>query len=440
MSQPPGNPSSSDPRRKPKSSKPDARALALDVLQAVFAGQPTPAERAFEQHPQLAMLAERDRAFARLLYATTLRRLGTIDRALKPHLKQWPKDMGLLNCLRLGATQLQFLGTPPHAAIGETVQLAKRVAPFGAKMVNAVLRRVSEAPVPTPNPLADLPAWLAESWRQAYGDAKAASIAAALDQAPLDLTVPIERTDWAATLDAVELGSASIRLKSHNAINELIGYEEGRWWVQDIAAAAIVPLMGDLKGKRVLDLCAAPGGKTAQLIAAGAEVTAVESIPERADRLKVNLARLKMSCQIKIKDARNIDPAVFYDAILLDAPCTATGTLRRHPDIAHARRPADVTRMASLQTELLTAAAPQLNPGGQLIYAVCSLQLAERKNIFNSFLTHDTRFLRQPFEKHDLYELPIELDEDGDFQTFPDDASDLGGMDGFYAARLIRTE
>ena len=428
---------SNNPRRNRPIS---ARRLAFDVLAAVFAAKPTPAETAFDKHPGLAALSLRDRAFARVLYASVLRRLGQLDRALKPHLRNWPKDVGLLNCLRLGAVQLHHLETPAHAAIGETVQLAKDVAPFGAKMVNAVLRRVSATTFPDPDPLGDLPGWLTTSWRDAYGEPRMNAIATNLQQAPLDVSVPRNREVWAAALNGVPMGAMSLRLADTAAIDQLPGFDEGKWWVQDVAAAAIVPLTGNLKGKRVLDLCAAPGGKTAQLIAAGAHVTAVDSVDMRARRLKANLDRLGMSCEIVVEDARRYQPGQPFDLVLLDAPCSATGTLRRHPDIAWARRPADVVRLARLQSELLDRARTFVVDGGSLIYAVCSLQPEEGFGQIENFLHNNPDWRRAPFQPALLEGLPAIITGDGDYTSFPDFAAQNGGMDGFFAAHLTFQE
>lgn len=421
----------------PRPRRADARSLAHDVLMAVFAKDPKPAEQVFEQHPDLDRLSERDRAFARLLYATCLRRMGRIDLELRPHLKTWPKDLALCLCLRLGVTQIRYTQTPVHAAISESVKLARSKAAFGAKMVNAVLRRVSEAAEPQGHAVDDLPDWLRQRWSKTYGGAKVQSIAGHLVQPALDLSVPFNRTHWAAKLGGEPLGAMTLRLKS-GPVPQLPGYDQGDWWVQDLASAAIVPLLGDISGKKALDLCAAPGGKTAQLLALGAKVTAIEAVGARGQRLRDNLDRLGMSCAIHIADARTWQSEQGYDLVLLDAPCSATGTLRRHPDIAWARHPRDITRMAALQRELLHAASRHLLPSGELVYIVCSLEPEEGPAPVREFLQANSNWRLKPFEADHLSGLPCSLlQDDGSFRSFPDSAN---GMDGFYAARLIKLE
>lgn len=416
-----------------------ARAIALDVLNACLGEHPQPAEAVFDAHPDLSRLSARDRAFARALYAATLRRLGSIDRTLKSFVQRPPTSLALENCLRLGTAQLYALQTPPHAAISTTVDLAKRVAPFGAKMVNAVLRKVSRAAPPKPDPVGELPLWLRESWQQAYGPERAAAIAeASLCEAPLDLTCRSDREVWASRLGAQAVGRDTLRLGEHGSITELPGFNEGAWWVQDAAAAAIVPLLGDVRGKRVLDLCAAPGGKTMQLAAVGADVVAVERSAPRSKRLADNLKRLGLMADIRQADVLEMPEGEPFDAVLLDAPCTATGTIRRHPDILWARRPVDVQRLAATQCRLLAAAARHVRREGALVYAVCSLQTEEGPAQIRAFLEHHPGWRRRPVQPAELHGLPAETTIDGDFRALPCHAASIGGMDGFFAARLIQ--
>ncbi|MCB1969430.1 MAG: hypothetical protein KDG54_03385 [Geminicoccaceae bacterium] len=413
-----------------------ARDIALDVLDGCLGLKPRPAESLFEAHAGLKKLDTRDRAFARLLYMTCLRRMNALDKALSVHIAKTPKSLTLLNVLRLGAAQLLVLGTPAHAAVKETVTLARKRVPHGAKMVNAVLRRLSDDPLEN---VAETPPWLAASWSDAFGELESRGIESAHGrEPPLDLTCPADRDRWARMLDGEPIGTQTIRLKRHGAIPDLPGYDEGAWWVQDAAAAALVPLLGDLRDCRVLDIGAAPGGKTAQLCAAGARVTALESVEKRAGRLRENMTRLRFSPEIVVDDVTRWTAGKPFDAILLDAPCTATGTIRRHPDILRTRRPGDPKRMSRIQRQMIEAALRQLAPGGRFLYAVCSMQPEEGPEQF-AWVTsrhHDMRPV--PINPATSGDLPVRLAGTGAMRTSPADLAGRGGMDGFFAALLQR--
>ncbi len=419
-----------------------ARTLALAVLEGALGPRRRPAEETFRSHPLLLRLDARDRAFARRLYTTCFRRLGEIDAALEARLSRRPKRT-VRNILRLGVAQLLFLDTPPHAAVAETVALARRHAPEHAGFVNAVLRRIAAEPPP---PLAareaariNTPGWLFESWSRAWGEDRALAIARMhLREPPLDLQVKGAPEPWAKRLEAEILPDGTLRRQQTVAVETLPGYEEGAFWVQDVAAALPARLLGDIAGARVLDLCAAPGGKTAQLCLAGGAVTAVELSPRRASILQRNLERLGLEAAIHIEDARRFAPGAAYPFVLLDAPCTATGTIRRHPDIAWTKRPQDVPRLAALQDELLRAAAAAVAPGGRLVYAVCSLQPEEGEPRIEALLEARPELVRDPVAREELRGLPVALTAAGDVRTFPSDLAEKGGMDGFYIARLRR--
>ncbi len=345
------------------------RLFALQMLRAVF-----------DQHRSLDEALDRitgeprDRAAAHRLAATVLRRAGTLDAVLEPHLKRAPPDAVRL-ILRLGAAQLLLLDTPPHAAVATSVELARaqKLAPF-AGLVNAVLRRVSESGAAAmkdlDSPRLDTPQWLWASW-----GAEARAIATAHQQeAPLDLTVLPGRPIPGG---GEVLAGGSVRMPTGTRVTDLPGLEAGDFWVQDAAAAIPARLLAAQPGELVADLCAAPGGKTAQLAAAGARVFAVESNEKRLPRLRENLARLKLSAEIIHADALTWQPPEKLDAVLLDAPCSATGTIRRHPDLPHIKRATDLAALAAAQDTLIQAACGMLKPGGRLVYAVCSLQPEE---------------------------------------------------------------
>ena len=420
-----------------------SRQAALEILVSCLdKGQPL--DEALARHAGFAGLDPRDRAFVRLLLATTLRRLGEIDTVLgalvaKP--LEGPNAAGR-QVLRLGAAQLLFLGTAPHAAVDTSVRLIEDAhLPHLKGLANAVLRRISReglAILGDRNPARlNTPQWLWQSWAEAYGEATAHAIAAAhLIEAPLDLT-PRSNTDfWAGQLEAEVLPTGTLRRTGGGHIAELPGFTEGAWWVQDAAATLPVRLMGDIAGKRVADLCASPGGKTMQLCAAGAQVTAVDISARRMVRVGENLARAGLAAELVTADASKWTAGEKFDAILLDAPCTGTGTLRRHPDIAWLKDEEDVGRLTLAQDRLLLHAVEQLKPGGTLVYAVCSLQEDEGPARIDALLGREPRLRRVPVQPAELPGLETAITKEGDVRTLPSMWPERGGLDGFYVARL----
>ena len=425
-----------------------ARALARHLLRAILRER-VPLDEAWSGAKGLARLQPRDRAFARLLVATVLRRLGQID-ALVDHCLERPlkaRHAEVRDLLRLGTAQLVFLGTPAHAAVSTTLDLATGQEVAGYKgLLNAVLRRMSREG-------ADLAAaqdavrlntkkWLWESWRAAYGERTARAIAEShMAEPPLDLSLrdPEARDEWAEALKAQVLPAGSLRLPpGAGDVTKLPGYREGAWWVQDAAAALPVRLMGHIKGKRVLDLCAAPGGKTAQLAAAGAQVTALDISEDRLARLRENLARLGLEAETVIADAREWRPETPFEAVLLDAPCSATGTLRRHPDIAHLKGAKEVDSLTVLQDRLLANVMHMLAPSGTLVYATCSLQPEEGATRIEALLAFETALKRVPIGAQEIGGMKDAITPEGDLRTLPCHLGELGGLDGFYACRLQR--
>lgn len=404
-----------------------------------------PADEAFDHHPDIDRLETRDRAFALNLVATTLRRLGQIDAVIRRFLDRPlpPRGAEARNLLRLAVCQLAFLHTPAHAAVHTAVTLTqtrRSLRPYGG-LVNAVLRRAAaeaEAIVAAQDAaFLNTPRWLWASWEGAYGRGTVRAIAEAhLAEPPLDLTlkVPDQVPDG---LGGVRLPTGSLRLRHKGQVAALPGYEEGGWWVQDAAAALPATLFGPLAGRRVIDLCAAPGGKTAQLTAAGADVVAVERSPERLRQLARNLDRLKLEAELVRADAAEWQPTAPADAVLLDAPCTATGTIRRHPDVARIKTEADVTALAAIQARLLAAAVRMVKPGGTLIYCACSLQPEEGPARIEALLAGGN-VVRVPVTVAEISGLADFITPAGDVRTLPCHLADLGGMDGFYIARLRR--
>jgi 16S rRNA (cytosine967-C5)-methyltransferase len=427
-----------------------ARAAALAVLQSVLRRR-RPLDEALAAGA-LEPLDSRDRALVRQLVATALRRLGTIDAVIDACLaKPVPaRATGVRDLLRLGACQLLFLRVPAHAAIDTTVALvAARGGEAGFKgLVNAILRRIDRERdallLLHAAPAANTPPWLWQSWEAAYGPSAAAIAKAHLADPPLDLSLSPAAgppSDWAARLDAVALPTGSLRRRlaaEETRVERLPGYDEGAWWVQDAAAALPARLLGPVAGRPVIDLCAAPGGKTAQLAAAGGQVIAVERSPARLKRLGENLARLRLTASLVEADATQWRPPAPADAVLLDAPCSATGTIRRHPDIPWLKSPDDLPKLAALQDRLLDGAVAMTGPGGTVVYAVCSLQPEEGPQRIAALLARGAPAERAPIASSELPGMAELLTADGDLRTLPCHWADKGGMDGFYACRLRR--
>ena len=402
------------------------RDSAFFLLQAVLA-KGKPLDAALDALPRVD---PRDKAAAHRLAACVLRHTGSLDAVLEPYLRRDPPPE-LRNVLRIGAAGFLFLDTPAHAAVGTAVQLArsKKLAPF-AGLVNAVLRKaVAAGPAALEEldmPRLDTPAWAWASWG---GQARAIATAHA-HEAPLDIsTLP-----GFAPESGEALPTGSYRFPAGTPVAEVPGFNEGKVWVQDAAAALPARLLAPQPGERVLDLCAAPGGKTCQLAAMGAAVTAVERDPSRMATLRGNLERLRLKAELVSADATSWRPAEKFSAILLDAPCSATGTIRRHPELLHLRKARDIDTMTAQQDALLDAAAAMLAPGGRLIYAVCSLQPQEGAARVDAACTR-LGLKRDPLT---LPALPEAVTEQGDLRTHPGFWAERGGMDGFFIARLVR--
>ncbi len=421
-----------------------ARISAAQALVAIFENK-TALEVALSNIPIYKDLSARDRAFSRNIVATTIRHLGQIDAALKPFLSRPPSPY-VTAILRAGTAQLLFLGTPVHAAVGESVAVLKRARNRGdanaAGMVNAVLRKVSEQGpelIADIAPEANLPDWLQQSWRKTYGQDNLRAMAkACLTQPPLDITVKADPEKWAGPLEAQILPTGTLRKKGVGNIKEMAGFEEGAWWIQDIAAALPVRILGDLSGKTALDMCAAPGGKTLQLAAAGAKVTALDRSADRLRRVTQNLQRTGLSAKTIAVDAvkwRGIKDHSF-DVVLLDAPCSATGTLRRRPDVAWNKSPVDVSSLVQLQKRLLEAAARNVAPGGTLLYCTCSLEPAEGEAQIAAFLQSRTDFSLNSILRDSLLDMPEAILTNGYVRSLPHYLGEKGGMDGFFVAQL----
>jgi 16S rRNA (cytosine967-C5)-methyltransferase len=408
-----------------------ARQAALALLAAVMERR-RPLEEALDALP--GALAPRDRSAAHRIAATVLRRAGSLDTVLEPFLRREPPPV-VRAALRAGAAELLLLGTPAHAAVAATVAVVPK--PF-AGLVNAVLRKVATEGAAALEGLdaerLDTPPWLWSAWHAAYGPAVRAMVRAQREPAPLDLTLAPGAT---APEGAEMLPTGSARLPAGTLLADLPGFAEGAFWVQDAAAALPAKLLRVQAGERVADLCAAPGGKTAQLVAAGARVTAVERDARRLGRLRENLARLKLEAELVQADAAGWAPAeAGYDAILLDAPCTATGIIRRHPDIPHLKRAADIAPMAEAQARLLAHAATLLRPGGRIVFATCSLQPEEGEAHLPRAASLGLAL--DPIRPEEVPGLEAALTAAGTLRTRPDMWAERGGIDGFFAARFVK--
>ncbi len=428
-----------------------ARVAAAAVLADVASGHPM--DDIFNSEPanaKLAGLDPRDRALVRSISTAAMRRLGTLRKAIARFVeKGLPKKSGQLEWILVcGAAQVLFLDVPDHAAVDLAVRAARLDPGLGgfAALVNAVLRNIARAKdeiLGASDALNDdTPPWLAARWRKTYGDAAAAQIASAHRQEPtLDLSVKSDAAGWAERLDGLLLPTGSVRLRGHAQIPELAGFAEGEWWVQDAAASLPARLIGARPGERIADFCAAPGGKTAQLVNAGAEVVAVDRSAERLKRLSANFARLNLSAEIRVADALSFSAPPF-DAILLDAACTATGTIRRHPDVAWIKRASDLATLGALQSQLIDRAASLLKPGGRLVYCTCSLEPEEGQAQIAALLRRNPDVSRVPIDADEIGGLAECVTEEGDLRTLPNhlpnDDHRLSGMDGFFAARLRR--
>ena len=431
-----------------------ARRIAADIVDNVLRRR-RPLDLELEGHPGLPALADRDRALVRMLAATVLRRVGTLRHVLAKFLDSGlPADAPRVEtALLIGAAQILFMDVPDHAAVDLSVRLvqADRRAARYPGLINAVLRRAAqEGPallVELDTVPLDTPEWLFTRWRRNYGNDTARAIAIAHGrEPPLDLSVKSDAASWAQRLRGRVLRTGTVRTTTQGNVALLPGYSEGAWWVQDAAAALPARLLGDIAGKQVADFCAAPGGKTAQLALAGAHVTAVDRSANRLTRVRDNLARVGLQAELVAADATEWQGGPF-DAVLVDAPCSSTGTIRRHPDVAWLKSEADIASLADVQRRLLDRAVALAKPGGLIVYCVCSLEPEEGEQQIEALLAREAGVRRIPVEAREIENAPF-VNAAGDLRTLPShwDASHwndsdlrMGGLDGFYAARLERT-
>lgn len=421
-----------------------ARAAAQAILNGVL-HKHRPLDAVIETVLGDAALDARDAGFARAIAGETLRRYGMLKALVRGFVPKVPPSHRAgptSEILLAGACELLFLDVAPHAVVDAANRLAQRdhKAVHFKALINAVLRRIAregkDAAAKLDTTKTNVPDWLWTRWAAQYGEETTRLIAQAhLTPAPLDLVMK----DATASIEGgVRIAPDMLRLSEAGRIEALPGYNEGAWWVQDFAASLPVRLFGDVAGKSVIDLCAAPGGKTAQLAVRGAQIMAVEREPDRIARLRENLTRLQLNAELIEADAITFVPSQKADCVLLDAPCSATGTIRRHPDLPWTKSKADVIACTNTAKTLLQAAAKMVAPGGTLVFAVCSLEREEGEDQISAFLNTHNDFVRAPIAAEEIFGMRQCITPLGDLRTLPCHMAEQGGMDGFYAARLKR--
>ena len=423
-----------------------ARVAALKILEQVL-GRKVMLDSVLEREKTFLDLPARDRAFVRMMVATVLRRKGQMDDliARSTNKGEAPRPESLRWVLYLGIAQILFMDVANHAAVDISVTLASQNGLEGKKgFVNAILRRMTAdggAWLAKQDAAAlNMPDWLYLQWINDYGAVRAKEIAlACLDEAALDISVKdeSERDEWARKLSSFVLPTGSLR-RVGGFVPSLPGFEDGAWWIQDASSALPVRMLGDVKDATVLDLCAAPGGKTAQLAAAGAKVVALDRSAARMALLNENTRRLGLSERVQtiIEDGSVWAPKQKFTHILLDAPCTATGTIRRHPDLLTLKNPKDQDGLTSIQGRLLANAANLLENGGVLVYCTCSLQKDEGERQIDRFLEGHADFRRVPIRKEEFGGIDGLVNAEGDVRVLPQALKEQGGMDGFFISRL----
>ena len=391
---------------------------------------------------EVADLPAPDRAFARAVAMAALRRLGEIDQILDRKLQKAP-PLAVRTILRVALAQTLVLETPAFAAVSTAVKLAERevkTRPY-KNLVNAVLRGIEREGPGLTTAESNLPEWLAARWRATYGEATLTGLALAAREEPatdLSLKPEVDAAAVAEALDGEVMTGNTVRTGRRGDLSTWPGFEDGIWWVQDAAAAVPVRLLAPTTSESIVDFCAAPGGKTLQIAASGASVVALDRSDKRLDRLRANLARTGLSAEVVAVPAEDWDDPRTFDAVLLDAPCTATGTFRRNPEVLRATKPADVAKLADVQHRLLDAAAERVKPGGRLVYCVCSLEREEGETQIIAFLRRNPAFRTAPANPAVVGAPSEALTPEGWLRILPSMWAEKGGLDGFFIARLDR--
>ncbi|MCF6291970.1 MAG: hypothetical protein L3J04_01105 [Robiginitomaculum sp.] len=424
-----------------KTQQPDPRGCAVRALEWVFARHKS-LDVFLEKDQRFGALPTRDKALSRAIIGSSLRQLGQIDAIIDTFLSRpMPRQaVTARQILRAGAAELLFLRSASHGVVNSFVQMAGNMRgsrPYKG-MINALLRRIDregdELLQTLPLEL-NIPAWLAGNWNTVYGPEAAKQAATALKDPPhLDLTILDDVEKWAKDLGGVRIGEQTLRLANKGRIEDIQGYQDGKWIVQDLAASIPVQILNPQPGEEIADFCAAPGGKTVQVAAAGAKVTAVDNQQARLGRLSQNLTRTGQQAEIICADARSWKPDRLFDAILLDAPCSATGIFRHHPDVLYTRREKDVASFTERQISLAINASKLLKSGGRLIYCVCSAQSVEAEGVIAEIL--DKTDLQLDPIVTDIPDFAKPFQKDGMIRIPPGALPREGGLDAFFVARL----
>ncbi|WP_347824213.1 transcription antitermination factor NusB [uncultured Planktomarina sp.] len=414
------------------------RQAAVQILNGVMTEHKQLSE--LIQSDEFQALAPEDRARSQRLATHTLRHVGRADRALRPHLAKLPA-VEVLNILRLGLVEIAGMGAPAYAVVNDLVSIcsaSNQTRPYKG-LINAVLRKAvaDETGKWDKSPVQMLPKWLRNPLREAYGNGPIMAIETAhMRGAPVDLTVTGDLETWASTLGGTPLANGSLRLGEIGQISTLEGFAEGKWWVQDAAAAWPAAALALTPGETVLDVCAAPGGKTMQMAAKGGVITALDISANRMERVAENLARTQLAAELVVANILYWQDPRQFDAVLLDAPCSATGTIRRHPDLPFAKDGTGISELIELQTQMLNAAAGRVKPGGKLVFCTCSLIPDEGEVQAENFLREHKDFTADTGLPQGMD--PAWRTQEGGFRLRPDYWSELGGMDGFYLIRMNR--
>ncbi|WP_298984348.1 transcription antitermination factor NusB [uncultured Roseibium sp.] len=432
-----------------------ARKVAADILgNVVHKKRPLDGELDTQSgHSGFRALAGNDRSLVRAIVGASLRHRGEIVEILTRLLdRDIPEKTGrVLDILHVAIAQMLFLDVPDRAAVSLAVDhagLDRRARPYKG-LVNGVLRRLGRERADVTGELdaerLNTPDWLWTTWQEAYGEDLARKISSAHQrEAGLDLSVKGDSAEWVQRLEGVPVGAGSVRLVKKGAVEALEGFGDGAWWVQDVAAALPVRLLGDVAGLNVADLCAAPGGKTAQLAAAGANVTAIDISKSRLKRLSENMQRLGLSVSTVASDLRRYEPSEPFDAVLLDAPCSATGTIRRHPDVPWIKKPYDIEKLSEIQAELLDRVVDWVKPGGLIVYCTCSLETAEGEAQVSAFLARQAGKIEVvEIDAVEIGGLTKCVTAEGYLRCLPcyeaGETPETLGMDGFFGARFRRS-
>ena len=420
------------------------RIAAISLLTRVLEHRQT-LDEALSQESRFTSLEGPDRGFARAMVSATLRWLGLIDTVIVPHVtgrKFADLDPAVKQSLRIGVAQICVLETPLHAAVSETVEAVRSVegARKAGGLINAVLRKISSDDLASIEGPADA-VW-SQGFQRFMQSAVGADISGKIAQAateipPLDITCPRDAKLWAEKIGGEQIGPVTVRLSEGN-VEALPGYEAGNWWVQDVAATLPVQILSPKRAENILDMCAAPGGKTLQIAATGANVTALDRAVKRMRRVEENLKRTRLSAKCVVGDVNNWDNDAVFDGVLLDAPCSALGTLRRHPEGPWIKTRSDVERFPDIQKKLLETASKRIAEGGRLVYCVCTPIPQEGREVVESFLAVNPEWRRDEILPAEVPGFEGAITEANDILTLPGTFNEPGGCDIFFIARLRR--